>query len=257
MGQFLGSSEWIRQPGYPELTGKQGAESITEKYTATASGLKLNLPTFGSYFKSEDPFYGGYGHLSLSDRRITLHEGGQVYDVTLVWSPGDDSSNNAEAPVLVDWEDVSETDTPAVSNHPKYRYNWDHVLLAKKGITSSPSWWNDAKTKKMSAEDQLSYLWQGKDDEVPTGYYVLCDAQMVATNYYRAITKVSCTKRSTNLSLLQNDKANDCTPQTPGRTFGASGEWLRLVSTIRKNGKYWELTVLFVCSDEIDNRLYK
>ena len=48
----------------------------------------------------------------------------------------------------------------------------------------------------------------------------------------------------------------DYTIQEPPDAFGRTGQWLRGGSSIRKTGRYWELSVSYLNSKEWDKEMY-
>ena len=85
MAKLIGNPEWVIQPGYPEVSGQDGEESVTVKIIATAAGLAKNLPTYGSYFDPDDPFFSRFNYLQLIGRTIAADQGRKTYTVTLTY----------------------------------------------------------------------------------------------------------------------------------------------------------------------------
>jgi hypothetical protein len=65
------------------------------------------------------------------------------------------------------------------------------------------------------------------------------------------------TETALSRTSLQNEaKRNDYTQDKPGITFGFGGQWLRCGSSIRRNGRRWELQVRYINCKKVDTDLY-
>lgn len=254
--KLIGKVDWVIQPDSPELSGQEGDETVTVKVTATSKGL-VNLPQYGAPFESKDPFFAQFSYLVLTGRSVRLDKGGKTYSVTLTYGTSEGSENNTEAVVRREVEySTQDADIP-LAQHPNYRVRWNHVLIAKKGTASSPSWWTNASDKAISSDDAGKYAWAKPDEKVPEGWYCLLAETKRGVEAYRSgICTVSEISRSTNKSYLERSAAKDYTIQTPPDTFGRPGQWLRGGSSIRKSGRYWELSVSYLNSKKWDEELY-
>ena len=257
MAKLIGNPEWVIQPGYPEVSGQDGEESITVKIIATADGLEKNLPTYGSYFESDDPFFSRFNYLLLRGRSVTLDQGKKTYSVVLTYGSLE-SDDGEEATVRSEIEySTQETDIP-LAQHENYRVSWDHILLAKNGISAVPAWWETASSKTISQDDAARYAWASPEEKIPDGWFCLrAERKPGVVSFRRGICTITEIRRSTNKSYLERTAELDFTIQTPPDTFGRPGEWLRGGSSIRKTGRYWELQVSYLNSAIIDRELYK
>lgn len=257
MAKLIGNPEWVVQPGYPEVSGQDGEESVTVKIIATAAGLAKNLPTYGSCFDPDDPFFSRFNYLQLIGRTIATDQGRKTYTVTLTYGVKE-SDEGSEATVRREVEYNTQDNDVPLAQHPRYRVRWNHVLLAKAGTTAIPAWWETAAEKTLSSEDAALYAWAKPDEKVPEGWFCLCAESKPGVESFRSgICTVTEISRSTNKSFLERSAARDYTIQTPPDTFGRSGEWLRGGSSIRKTGKYWELTVTYLNSETVDQDIYE
>lgn len=255
--KLVGNPDWVIQPDYPELSGEEGDEQVTVKIVATAKGLQENLPFYGDPFKSDDPFFSGYRFLVLTTRTVKCDAGRKTYSVTLSYGTPDGSDSNTEATVRREVEyQTQDVDIP-LEQHPKYRTCWNHVLLAKIGIDATPEWWGTATDTKISSADAQNFAWGKPGDQPPDGWYCrVAETKKGVESYRQGICTVNAIDRSTNKNYLTRSAQKDYTIQTPPDTFGRSGQWLRGGSLIRKNGRYWELSVSYLNSLVWDKDLY-
>lgn len=254
--KLIGAPDWVIQPDSPELNGQEGDETITVKVVATAKGI-VNLPQYGESFTSDDPFFRTYGYLVLMTRSVRLNSGKKTYNITLTYGTPEGSESNTEATVRREVEyNTQDIDVP-LAQHKKYRTHWNHVLLAKDGVNSTPGWWLTATDKTISAEDAKKYAWAKPDDKVPEGWFcLLAESKRGVESYRSGICTVSEISRSTNKRYLMRSAEKDYTIQEPPDAFGRTGQWLRGGSSIRKTGRYWELSVSYLNSKEWDKEMY-
>ena len=255
--KLVGAPDWVIQPDYPELSGEEGDEQITVKVIATATGIRKNLPFYGDAFESDDPFFGSYRFLVLISRTIKCDAGRQTYSITLSYGTPEGSESNTEATVRREVEyQTQDVDIP-LEQHPKYRACWNHVLLAKVGIDETPEWWDEAADTKIPAADAQKFAWGKPGDQPPDGWYCrVAETKKGVESYRQGICTVNVIERSTNKNYLSRSAKKDYTIQKPPDTFGRSGEWLRGGSSIKKNGRYWELNVSYLNSKVWDIDLY-
>jgi len=253
--KLIGGQDWVVQPDCPELTGEEGDESITVRVIATRKGI-AQLPNYGDSFASDDPFFSRYKHLVLTGRSVRLDKGMLTYSIALTYS-GDENADNTSATVRREVEySTQDTDIP-LGQHEDYRVRWNHVLLAKTGTTSLPSWWRGATSKVLPAGAVGKYVWADPDEKIPDGWYLLAAETKPGVQAYRSgICTVNEISRSTNNRYLARSAAKDYTICTPPDTFGRPGKWLRGGSQIRKVGRYWELSVTYLNSNKWDTDLY-
>ena len=267
--KVIGKIDWVLCKGYPQISGSDGVDQLTVKYTTTLEGLKY-LPKYGDLFLGlkpgdekeqlpgfEDGLLKNCRNMRLQGRNILPLDSGDVFEVTLTYGYDDDEIPDTDAVVKEEWEyDTQDYDVP-LCRHDKYRWCWDHKLAAKPSAGSGvPSWFESATDDVLSSSDAAVYKWLKRDDKCPDGYAVIAAAKKQAESFRRGITTVQMVRRCASKTKLQASARFDYTIQTPKETFGKSGLWLRGGSKIRKNGKYWELTVSFLHTQDFDTDLY-
>ncbi|MDD4817121.1 MAG: hypothetical protein PHI85_04030 [Victivallaceae bacterium] len=239
-----------RSPGYPKLAGKSGDAQITDRYAVAAADVDATLPAYGSTFDATGmPGCFARG-LTLSEIAVEPLQGAQLWQVTLTYR-NDDWEATDETPVE-EYELESRDQTYSIRTRQNYLACWDHRLISNSG-TAVPAWWATATSTVLDADD---YQWIGVDDPVPAGWLEVAANTMVASEYLDGVSVIHYTKRARHKSQLVRDSADDYKIVAPPSAFGVSGSWLRGGSTIRRNGKYWELSVDFTNAQSIDERLY-
>lgn len=262
MRKIIGDLTWVLANGYPQISGQDGVEQLTVKYTAHSDGIAEILPDYGTFYvNNADPFFDRYCNMRLSGRTITPLSSGNVFEITLVYSVPEDELPNFSSTVSTEYEyDTQDYDVP-IAQHDKYRYCWNHKLIGKLDKNGSlpavPGWFETALTSKIDNSDAVNYKWIKPGDKPPDGWNVVADETKPGVESFRSgITTVQMIKRSGSKSNLERDARADYTIQAPAETFGRTGFWLRGGSKIRKSGKKWELTVSFLNSKNYDDDLY-
>lgn len=254
--KLIGEVDWIVQPGYPELSGQNGDESLSVKVIATARGLADNLPGYGAPYSDDDPFFSSFDYLILTGRSVTAEKGKKTYLVNLTYTASDGVESSPDAPIREEWErDGDEINAP-LEQHPKYRVCWDHRLIAREGVTATPTWALTTKTTVIPEAERQDYGWIKRGDTVPEGWGEILENQKPAESYLFGAIIVICIKRCTNKQRLEKDAEKDFTRQEPKETFNLTGDWLRCLSKIRKEGRDWVLTVPYRFSKVVDPVLY-
>ena len=256
--KVIGNVSWVLCPGYPQVSGSEGIEQLTVKYTANEDGLAANLPEYrDGYVNAGAAWFAKYEGMRLTGRNIVPLASGDVFEVTLTYAYLDNELPDASASLSEEWEyDTQDYDVP-LAKHSKYRYCWNHKLAAKTSAGSSvPAWFETATSDVMDPSSAAVYKWLKPDDKCPDGYAVIAKQTKHAESFRRGITTVQWIRRCGSKRKLEKSAQLDYTIQTPKETFGRTGVWLRGGSKIRKNGKKWELTVSFLNSQDYDVDLY-
>lgn len=259
MAKLIGNISWVPQPGYPQLKGKDGSETLTAKYIITKEQLR-EMPAYGSFFKSPDhPYFTSFSWLTLTEREITAMSGGKTYEVTLVYTDnntGNELPTTPEAVIQTEYElDTSDYDAP-LTQRPKYRTSWDHALAARDDVSAVPAWWQDATDTSILSEYARDYAWIKNGDQAPSGFYILQPPVKKAVAYLAGDSVVTKIERSTSFKRLAAKAELDYTMQTPGMIFNRKGEWLQKGSSLKKEGKYWVLTTRYQNTGIVDKDLY-
>jgi hypothetical protein len=238
----------------------------TIRFTAAEDSLNLEieivipasdfseLPEIGSKYKGDIANVYGINQLALTGTEMTALGGDDEYfRCRLTYGPSplyDESSSGVRKVYELTTEDM---DVP-LAQHEDYRMKWNHVLLAKSG-KGMPSFWSDAKDSSGSGSD---YQWAKPGDAVSDGWVVIAAETKPGVESFRSgVPMVIKTETALSRTSLQNEaKHNDYTKDTPGITFGFGGQWLRCGSSIRRNGRWWELQVRYINCKKVDSDLY-
>lgn len=257
--QLIGSFGWVMQPGYPELSGDDGAETITVRYKVTRDAIQ-SIPLPGSTFYSpEHPFFNMFPRIRLKTRNVKTVKGNLVYDVTLVYAYPPGAEPMGDTTVHEELEYDTNEFTAPLSANKNYRTRWDHQLIGKTGEDgiAAPDFWEEAKTTAIPASFAGLYAWKRPDDKTPDKWALVHDLTKPNVEGYETGTAVvSYTLRSTSKAKLVKRIADDFHISSPPDTFGAAGEWLRGGSKMRKEGRYWCQTVTYKNAKVIDRDLY-
>ena len=257
--KIIGNVQRVLCPGYPQVSGTDGIEQLTVKYTMNETGLE-ELPEYGSFYvNSAAEWFSQYDGMRLKSRTVAPLDSGDLFEVTLGYE-----FINSEVPITSailseEWEcDTQDYDVP-IAKHSKYRYCWNHKLAAKTAAGAYvPTWFQEATSEVIEGEDADMYKWLKPDDKCPEGYAIVAqETKPGVESFRRGITTVQWIRTCYNKQKLEKNAQLDYTIQTPKETFGKAGKWLRGGSKIRKNGKKWELTVSFLNTQEADLDLYE
>ena len=213
------------------------------------------LPDIGSQYKGTIPNVYGISSVALSSIEInSIGKDDEFFKCRLTYSHDvsyDTISTGVRTVYELNTEDI---DVP-IEQHSKYRMCWNHLLLARDGVTQIPAFWETATN---SLGTGANYQWASAGDTIPDGWYVLkAEKKPGVSSFKSGVPTVTQTKVSNDRSYLSSEaKSSDYTKKSPGNTFGYSGSWLRCGSSIRYNGKQWELQTRFINSKTIDSDLY-
>ena len=217
MRKIIGDLTWVLANGYPQISGQDGVEQLTVKYTAKADGIAELLPDYGTFYvNNADPFFDRYCNMRLSGRTITPLSSGNVFEITLVYSVPEDELPNFASTVSTEYEyDTQDYDVP-IAQHGKYRYCWNHKLIGKLDKNGSlpavPGWFETALTSKIENADAVNYKWIKPGDKPPDGWNVVADETKPGVESFRSgITTVQMIKRSGSKANLERDARSDYT----------------------------------------------
>lgn len=247
---------FIHMPGYPQLSGQEGDETLTDSFTCALS-YAGQLPPYGSFFSGDPEFFRQFKYLRLTSRTVTPLVNANIIEITLTYTlpKGDNASGSDASEVTEEWSLATRDSELALEKHPKYKYKWNHKL-AQNG-SSTPSFWKDAKDELMSAEEAKNFKWLKPGEKAPDGWGIYAVETKPGVEGYRTgVVTVQQTKRHPNKTRLEASAKADYTIQEPAEKFGCNGKWLRGGSSMQKNGRLWELTVEYLCMAEIDEELY-
>lgn len=258
MPTIIGDSTWTSQPGYPEFKGETGRDSIVAKFTARRDTLAENIPAAGSTFYDERwPWLNGYALLRLTKRNVKPRNDGVHCDVTLEYTSPELEGFNTENGIMESFELEDREMSIPVEQHEKYLTQWNYRLIAKDTATE-PGWWPTAKDTTISAADAKKYKWLKYGDQVPEGWSELRPAMKPGVeSFIFPLCEVVWLRKSASKAELEGmATVLRGAKYTPRETFSVSGEWLCVSSTLRKDGKYWALTMRFRNSKTWDSDIY-
>lgn len=258
--KLIGTIGWMIQEGYPELSGEDGAETITEKYIVDKAAIG-DIPAVNSAYSNADhPFLNTFTLHKLRQRNVRAMKGDVTYEATLVWSlpPGVDPPGEMEVFKTSEYSTM-EFDAP-IGQHPNYLMCWDHHL-ATDGESETPNLDYDTlmtvNTPDMPADMQTHWRWIKNPESLPDGFYIVEPRTKPGVDSYRTgAAVVTETYRSTSQGLLTKRIQDDFHIGAPEKTFGASGQWLRGGSGMTKQGAYWLQRVAWTNRAEWDSEIY-
>lgn len=247
------------QPGYPQLSGSEGDETITMKYRCTEAELSA-LPDYGDTFADTNhPYFMTFTGNLLDTKSIIRDKTGEFYDVTLTYKPlSSEMKSVPSGPVMEEWDyETQDYDVP-IEQHANYLACWNHRFVVKKGEVEDIELWSTAENTELDDEQSAKYAWIKPGDKIPEGWYEQHAVYKPGVESFRSgLTTVNLVKRCTDLKKLIASAANDFKIQTPAKTFGKAGQWLRGGSKLKKEGRYWVLTVSWLNRDEWDTQIYE
>lgn len=247
-----GDVSMVRQPGYPVVTEEEDSVTVRDCYVCAASKLD-SFPAVGSLWRGYLPRNSGVDRVAL--RRVERHpmSSDGLWLVTLTYEP-EPLYDRVDGDIRTTYELATDDMDVPLEQHPSYRACWNHTLLGKAGETV-PAWWATARNTEGTGE---TYQWMKPGDPVPEGWTVLKAPAKPGVEAFRSgVPKVTVTKTSPKRAPLQQEaRRQDYTRGAPGVTFGYSGSWLRGGSSIRREGRRWVLTVVYMNSAVVDTDIY-
>lgn len=139
---------------------------------------------------------------------------------------------------------------------PNYKTNHNHILVAKTGVTSSPSWWLTAQDLKMSDADSKKYKWLKEPDSLPDGWYILNDKTKNIETVLMPSPVVIAKIYFDSYTTAVNNIVKSGKIRTPGKTFGKTGQWLVVDCDLDQDGRNWVLTTRYQLAEEWDADYY-
>lgn len=264
MSKLIGRIGWELQPGYPELSGDDGAEQITERWIVHRNEI-AQIPEPGTFYSSAThDFFNLFPKLRLRSRTVRPMTGGKTYEVTLVYAypPGMEPPGDTQVYEACEYN-TQEFDAP-INQHPDYKIEWDHAFWVKKGEESSEDVSNilystrEAKTNAIPSSGAGKCCWIKDGEKAPDGYGAMTNVQKPGVTSFRTgVATVTQTYKSTSKAKLKKKIADDFKIGAPKETFGATGAWLRGGSQMRKESRYWTQVVTYTNSKQIDTDIYK
>lgn len=257
VGELRKAHALVPQPGYPKVTATEEGFSVQVRYVCSPAELRY-LPRIGEAYTGETGIRHEGDKLVLSELRAEPKaDAAGPWTADLTYTPEplcDEVTGSGRSLVRKTYELHTEDQDVPLAQHPRYRMCWDHVLAARNG-GAVPAWWSSATSAADCAE---GYQWLRPGDAVPEGWTVLAaETKPGVTAFRSGVVRVSLAKTClTRKAFDEEARRQDYTIGRPGKTFGVAGRWLRGGSTIRRNGRLWELTVDYINAKAIDTDLY-
>lgn len=247
---------FIRQPGYPQLTGKEGDEKITDMYICDMNAVE-KLPPYGSFFDGTPRFFAQFKTHRLTERSVKIIAGEQIVEVTLVYSiPPMENSYVPASEAVESFSLVTRDHEIPLEKHPKYLHYWNHDLWSTE--TSTPAWAKTVKNGELKNDDAKKFIWVKSGELLQKEGWerLLCAKKPGVEAYLTGNQVVVHSRRSTNKKALQSQAKKDYSLEAPKENFGVDATWLRGGTSIQKDGRYWVMNVEYMSGAMIDSELY-
>lgn len=265
MGAVLnGSIEgWVLQPESPEITGEKNNESITLVYRAKWTDIWDNMPDYGAkYISLEYGLTEQFEFLRLVRYQVKPVKGNILAEITLEFRDPSVANRNT-GDQAEEWSCKSMELAIPITANKNYKTNWDHALIAKQGVTSTPpSWWSTAKDTQIPADAYTEgdvYKWIGPDDVVPDGWYMIKPQQKrKGTDTF--VSHAACEVVHTEIFESEDDADVDTAlmddhRNAPEKTFGRPSDkkyWLQSGTDFDDSGKFFKKVTTFLYSPGVD-----
>ena len=258
VGQLSKGDGKVLQPGYPKIENSEENLVVRLVYMVGAKAMK-SLPKIGDKYNGAIPISSEIEEVVLS--RVTAEPKSEdgPWRVELEYTPEplyDEVSGNGRNRVWKTYEmSTDDMDVP-LEQHEEYQARWNHVLLAKDGVSAVPTWWE---TTADTVIADTNYKWGKPGEKVEEGWHVIkAETKPGVESFRDGVVTVTVTKLCHKRSGFDAEaKRRDYTVSAPGKTFGIEGMWLRGGSSIRREGRRWQMTTQFINSKYIDKDLYK
>ena len=247
------------QPGYPKVTATEDNYTLLFRYACSASAVR-SLPRVGSAYTGVFKVPSGVGKLVLSDLKAEPVKGENgPWMAELTYTP-EALYDEVNGDIFTTYELVTEDMDVPIEQHPDFRARWKYCAAYKKGHPFPSTWWENSKSTVIVSSDDPVYMWILPGDQLPGKEWRFFGmAEKHGVDSYRAgVAKVRMVRTCPRRGPLEAEaRSVDYRISTPKVTFGLAGKWLRGGSSIKRNGRKWELTVEYINSLDIDTDIYK
>lgn len=249
---------FTRTNEYPKFSRTDGATTITDKFFIHFDDFEYEMIE-----QLEASLY--YGDLVVSDIAAEPDVAQNMMFVTIKYgSPGSSGLPNA-TDGQTEWTlDDSGMEVPIDKRKangsllfPNYRtkhnYKFAAATVEASGSAEVDEIWNDATTTTL---DNPLYRWVKEDDSLPEGWIVCRDkTKNIEAAMQPSAVVVGTVKYTSYNSAVANRKPIG-KKVTPTKTFGITGEWLIVSSSISKDGRRWVVTTRYQNAPEWDSDYY-
>lgn len=256
----VGTIDRELQPGYPKVTAADDNYTLQFRYVCSARAVR-DLPAVGSAYTGIFKVPNAVGKLVLSDLKaepMKDEEGPWIAELN--YTP-EALYDEVDGDIFTTYELVTEDMDVPIEQHPNFLARWKYCAAAKKTRIGYVFHFFDSKDSVIiSSSGDPTNAWILPGDQLPgKGWKFMHMAEKPGVEAYRAgVAKVrmvrTCPRRE---PLEAESRSVDYKIAEPKVTFGLKGKWLRGGSSIRRNGRKWELTVEYINSIDIDPDLYQ
>lgn len=253
------------QPGYPKITATEDSYTLVVRYACTTTQVR-GLPKVGSAWTRGFTVPNGLGKLVLSDLKVESMKGEDgPWMAELTYTP-EALYDEVNGDIFTTYELVTEDMDVPIEQHPDFRTRWKYSLIYRKekgknNSFAAAAFWPVATSPSIvSSDGDPGVAWILPGDQLPgKDWRVFGVAEKHGVDSYRAgVAKVRMVRTCPRRGPLEAEaRSVDYKISTPKVTFGLAGKWLRGGSSIRRNGRKWELTVEYINSLDIDTDIYK
>lgn len=255
MPEIVGNiSEWILQPGYPEIKGELNNEMITEVYIAPWNLRWENIPEYGA-LKEE-------GALKAYFRSFTMNPEQGLAKITLEWGATNfDPASGVDSDTAEYSMNNVELNIP-IESHPNYLANWNHDFILRKGVDwNNTSAYDTVIKNAKTIEGTEEYYWVKHGDQIDSKDLKYRSASKPGVETYSIfVPEVHEETRYSSRKKCKTKVLNDGKRIAPNETFGLSKDtshWLQSGTTVTREGRYWVAATTYRYSKDVDKDIYE
>jgi hypothetical protein len=251
---------YTRESGYPKITRSDGVNTVTDRVYISFDSFDMS-----ELERIELLYFNG---LTVSDISAEPDPAQHIMYITIKYGGGSSASGMTSAQDGVDeWTlddsgqeipiDKRKTNgDPYFENYrTKHNYKLAAVDAAAAGSGSVDTIWGD--NVKTTILSDARYRWVKEDDSLPDGWIVIKDKTKNIESVLCPSSVVVGTSRYSDYNAACGKRKKLGVKTTPGKTFGITGEWLVVGSSIHKDGKRWVVTTRYQNADTWDSDYYQ
>jgi len=252
---------FTRTNEYPKFTRTDGATSITDKFFIHFDDFEFEMIE-----QLEASLY--YGDLVVSDISAEPDVAQNMMFVTIKYgSPGSSGLPNAtdgqtewtldDSGMEVPIDKKKKDGTPYFENYyVRHNYSLAAASAEAAGSSEVDTLWNNKKTIDLSYENSLKYKWLKDADSLPEGWTIVKEKTKGIESVLQPSAVVVGTAKYTGYNSAVANRKPIGKKVTPAKTFGITGEWLVVSSSISKDGRRWVVTTRYQNAPEWDSDYY-
>ncbi|MCK9326471.1 MAG: hypothetical protein M0P69_13355 [Bacteroidales bacterium] len=249
---------YTRQSGYPKGSRSGGIDQLNDRFFISAEKFELS-----DLEMMEDQL--AFEGMTVNASNWEVNENRNLVFVNVVYSEPGSAGLSAGATLGKPEYTLDDGGSEIPIDKRKkdgslwftnYKTKHNYILAAKSGVSATLSWWASNTDLTISDADSKNYKWLKDAGELPDGWYILKDKTknieaviypspiVVATTYFKTYTQAI------------NNVVEVGTVQTPGKTFGKSGQWLVTSCSISQDGRRWVIVTRYQNAPEWDSDYY-